>query len=416
MKPFRWLAWLALLWCGEAAAQPPPPLTLAWALDQARGANPELRALGAERAAAWERVPQVKALEDPTLAVQLWNFPFDRRPGAGSMVMVSVSQPLPWPGKLRLRGEVATASARIAGESVRLREYEVVAEVKRLYYQLWINRAARDINRRNQELVEQLRRAALARVPTGGGGVTDVLRSETEKARLRSDLLTLGRERLALAAALNVRLGRAAAAPLGEPVDFFPPAPSYGYPTLLSQAERHRPDLRAAGIEVSRADSQIALSRRSRFPDFMPTVMYMHDVEMGPSWGAMLGVTIPLWAGQKQGRAVREAAASATAARERQRTAALEIERQVRAALAAYDSAVERVRLLRDDVVPKARTALDATLAAYVAGRESLTAALDGRRLLQDLELECERARAEVEQARAELERAVGGRLGADGQ
>jgi outer membrane protein, heavy metal efflux system len=132
---------------------------------------------------------------------------------------------------------------------------------------------------------------------------------------------------------------------------------------------------------------------------------------MGPAWGGMVGVTIPIWSGQKQNRAVLEMSATASAARARQRVAHLEIGRQVREALASFESAAERVRLLREDVVPKARTALEATVAGYVTGRESLTAVLDGRRVLQDLELEHERARAEVEQTRAELERAVGGHL-----
>ncbi|MBI5481719.1 MAG: TolC family protein [Deltaproteobacteria bacterium] len=416
MKRSRGFAVLVLMCSNLAAAQQEPSFTLAWALEEARAANPELRALGADRTAAWERVPQVRALEDPTFSVQLWNFPFDRRPGAGSMVMLQLGQALPWPGKRALRGEVATASARIAGENVRTREYEVVAEVTRLYYQLWLNRATREINRRNQELLEQFRRAALARVPTGGAGVTDVLRSETEKARLRTELLNLERDRRVLIAALNVRLARSADVALGDPVDYFPPNPTYRYRSLLESAERQRPDLRAANLEVGRAASQTALARKSRYPDFMPSVMFMQDVEMGPAWGGMIGVTIPLWAGQKQNRAVSEAAATATAARERQRVARLEIERQVRAALAAYESAVARVQLLRDEVVPKARTALEATLAGYVTGRDSLTSVLDGRRVLQDLELEHERARAEVELARAELARAVGGRLPAERQ
>jgi outer membrane protein TolC len=364
--------------------------------------------------AAWERVPQARALEDPTFSVQLWNFPFDRRPGAGSMVMLQLAQPLPWPGKRALRGEVAAANARIAGENVRTREHEVVAEVTRLYYQLWLNRARREINQRNQDLLEQFRRAALARVPAGGAGVTDVLRSETEKARLRTELLNLVRDRHVLVAALNVRLGRPADAPLGDPADYFPPQPSYRYRSLLEAAASQRPDLRAAGLEVGRAASQTALARKSRYPDLMPSVMFMQDVEMGPAWGGMIGITIPLWAGQKQNHAVREAGASAAAARERQRGAHLEIERQVREALAAYESAIARVRLLRDEVMPKARTALEAILAGYVTGRDSLTSVLDGRRVLQDLELEHARARAEVEQARAELGRAVGGRLPGD--
>jgi len=402
---------LVLVIAGPARAAPLPPLTLDWALRTARQANPELRALAAERAGAWERVPQARALEDPSLAVQLWNFPFTRRPGAGSMVMAQLAQPLPFPGKRRLRGEVADASARLAGERVRSREVELAAEVKRLYYQLWTNRAARDVNRRNAALLEELRGAALARVETGAGSLSDVLRIETEQARLGTDLSVLRRDREVLAAALNVRLGREAAGPLGEPVEHFPPLPAASYPALLASAERQRPELRAAALEVSRAEAQTALARRSRYPDLTPMLMYMHDLEMGAAWGATLGVAIPIWSGQKQGRAVREALAMATAARERERAARLEVERQVREAQATAASAAERLELIHKQVLPRALASLQSVRADYVAGRGSLTALLDARRLLQDLELERERARAEAAIAAAELERALGGRL-----
>jgi outer membrane protein TolC len=410
-KHAMWIATLGLLVARAAAAQEAAPLTLGWALEELRARNPELRALGAERSAAWERVPQARALEDPTFTLQLWNFPFDRAPGSGSMIMYQLAQPLPFPGKRALRGEVAASAARVAGENVRAREYELVADVKRLYYRLWVNLAARQINHRNQDVVERLRKAALARVSTGGGAVPDVLRAETEKARLATDLVNLGRDREALAAALNARLGRPAAAPLGEPVAWFPPAGRFTYAALLREAERRRPDLRAAGFELERAERQTSLARRNRTPDFMPSLMLMQDLGMGLSWGGLIGVTIPLWAGQKQNRAVGEMAAMTLAARQRQVAARLEVERQVRAALASYDSALERLRLLREEVVPKARTTLDTVLAAYVTGRESLTSVLDSRRGLQDLELDVERARADAEVARAELERAVGGAL-----
>jgi outer membrane protein TolC len=406
----RRLAFFLLFWSSSASAEP-PALTLSWALKVAREANPEVRALAAEGAAAWERVPQARALEDPSLAVQLWGFPFTRKPGQGSMVMVQLSQPLPFPGKRALRGEVAAASARVAGERVRMRQVDLEAEVKRLYYQLWVNRASREIGRRNQGLLEQLRAAALARVTTSSSTVADVLRIETEQARLRAELANIRRDREVIEAALNVRLGRAPAAPLGEPVEHFPRPPSSSYAALVAAAERQRPDLRAAGVEAQRAERQTALARRSRFPDVTPMVMFMQDIEMGPSWGATLGVTIPVWSGDKQGRALREAAQMAIAAQERQRAVRLEIERQVREARATVESAGERERLLRAQVMPRARAALEALRSDYVSGREGLTALLDGRRVLQDLDLELARARAEAALAQAELERAVGGAL-----
>jgi len=406
-----WLALVVVLASGNATAQEPPPLTLGWALAEARAQNPEVRALAADESASWERVSQARALEDPTLTLQLWNFPFDKRPGAGSMIMYQIAQPLPFPGKRALRGEVAATTARLTGENARALELTLVAEVTRLYYQLWENRAAREINRRNRDLVGQLRKAALARVSTSGGGTGDVLRAETEQARLAVDLVSLGRDRRALAAALNVRLGRAADAPLGEPVAWFPTPAAHDYARLREEALRQRPDLRAAALEVERGERQVALARRSRWPDFMPSFMIMQDLEMGVSFGAMLGVTIPVWSGQKQAPAIREASALVQAARERQRTALLAIERDLTAALAAYESAAARVQLLHDEVVPKARTTLDVIVAGYVTGRESLITVLDARRVLQDLELDYERSRAEAEQARGELWRAAGGTL-----
>jgi hypothetical protein len=88
-------------------------LILPWLIEELSRANPELQALAAERQAAWQRVPQARAYDDPSFGVQLWRFPLGNGFTDDSMVMYQWTQPLPFPGKRRLRGAAAEAVAEV---------------------------------------------------------------------------------------------------------------------------------------------------------------------------------------------------------------------------------------------------------------------------------------------------------------
>ena len=82
---------------------------------------------------------------------------------------------------------------------------------------------------------------------------------------------------------------------------------------------------------------------------------------------------------------------------------------EVASASARVAAALDRHRILRDDVVPKAEQHLKVSEAAYVSGKLDFLALLDSERMLLSRQLERERALADQAMAEAELERVLGG-------
>ena len=68
--------------------------------------NPELVAARKQWEAATNRITQVRSLDDPTLSVQLWNYPQNFNLTQAQNNIFGLSQNLPFPGKLALKGNV----------------------------------------------------------------------------------------------------------------------------------------------------------------------------------------------------------------------------------------------------------------------------------------------------------------------
>jgi outer membrane protein TolC len=93
-------------------APPSAPTPLSQLLAEAETSNPQLSAADHEAQAARQMAPQVTTLPDPKVTYQQLSVG-SPKPFAGytnsdfSYVGIGASQELPYPGKLRLRGQVA---------------------------------------------------------------------------------------------------------------------------------------------------------------------------------------------------------------------------------------------------------------------------------------------------------------------
>ena len=102
--------------------------------------NPKVKAAGLEARASSFRIPQAKSLPDPMVGFSLKNMGF---PGftLGREVMsgvgLSFSQAVPFPGKLRLKGEIAETASKRAQETRDAVVLGVLREVKTAYFELY---------------------------------------------------------------------------------------------------------------------------------------------------------------------------------------------------------------------------------------------------------------------------------------
>jgi outer membrane protein TolC len=94
--------------------------------------NPEIQAVQRRWEAGKAVIPQVQTLPDPRTTFGYTDV--DEREG-----MYGLSQEIPFPGKLRLRGEVATREAERLEQEYLAARLRIIARLKEAYYDLHLS-------------------------------------------------------------------------------------------------------------------------------------------------------------------------------------------------------------------------------------------------------------------------------------
>jgi outer membrane protein TolC len=240
----------------------------------------------------------------------------------------------------------------------------------------------------------------------------DVLQAQVSVARMTEDLTVMRQERVAMAARLNALLGRFATDNVGE-LDL--PEPSADLPTvdsLMRLALDHRPALKAARERTMAAQAGYRAARRELYPDFMISLSYGQRPQFDDMATLMVGFTLPIWAGSRQLPMRREMRAmesmvDADVLNLRNETFANLVEMRSKAVRSA-----NLAQLYASSIVPQARTAVDAALAAYRVGRVDYMTLLDNQMTASRYQVEQARLAADYQGAVAEIEALVGVAIG----
>jgi outer membrane protein, heavy metal efflux system len=370
----------------EAPATPPAGLTrdpvLLGLVEESLARRPELRQADSLVAAERARVPQAGALQDPMLSLGLQNDGF-----AGiqvgkmetSFYQVMITQPLPWPGKLALRSEVASTGVRLAEASVARARLTAAADVQRAYLDLLLARDRLALQARLEALWSKAEGLSRIRYESGEGAQSDILRAQLERNRLRQRRWALEADERSRLQAIN----RLRARPLDEALPTTASVGGLGLPVVpgaegaLADAERRSPELLLARLQVERAASQVSLARRERYPDLAVTAAIMPRGGLEPMWSAGVSVTLPIFSGSKQSRAVAESEARAEAS-DGGAEAVLQLLRlRVQERQLLLGSLVESAGLYQRGLLVQSQATVDSTLSQYRVGRVTFASVLE---------------------------------------
>jgi cobalt-zinc-cadmium efflux system outer membrane protein len=341
-------------------------------------------------AAASSRVPPAAALPDPALALggQSMGLP----PGDNSTLTLELSQELPFPGKRGARRAMAEAEVTVR-EAARLqRRAEVVSAVRTHYANLYAIDGRKHVLAATDVLIEAVIRTMSARLSTGQASQESVLRLEIQAARIRQQVAGLKAERAGTVAELNRLLGEAP----DHPLDEISALPRITRPALdsLHRGLKAAPELLMRQAEVLAARRRLEEARLEARPDFMIGAGGGLTAMPEPVVMLRLGFSLPIWKSSKQAR-LREAADHDLAAAEAALAAGhARLSADLTGLVAEWDGTQELLREFRSTILPQSRSALDAALAAYAAGRGEFALVVEDLNLL--LEAGAESAQAEA--------------------
>ena len=396
---------------GQASAD---SLALDDVLAAARERNPRLHALRAVAEGAAYREPAASTLPDPMVQLGIMNFglpSFNADMPTSMAPSVQVMQTIPFPGKLSIRGDIASYESEMAGTVVGEAEWEVRSMASGMFYDLYGLDRRLEVMGETLSLLQDFQQVAKAMYVSGMGRQADVLRADVEVARMDGDIRAMRAMRITMAARLNGLLDRPADTPVPPPMlghlsMTIPPAD-----TLAAWARESRPLLEHGRLGVAQARRRTDLARRDFWPDLTLGVNYG---QRNPGTGTermgsvMVGFSLPVFASRRQS-ALRDAAL----AMERMAQAELgSREAGVRARIGEIMAELDRsrslVRLYADEVIPEAKATVESALSSYRVGAVDFMTLVDAQMTVNRFEGEYFQLLGEYGKAYTALESVVG--------
>jgi cobalt-zinc-cadmium efflux system outer membrane protein len=391
------------------------PTTLADLLTEAEKNNPQIQAARHGWQSAKQIPTQVATLPDPQVLLQQVNVG-SPRPFAGytnsdfSYIGVGFSQDLPYPGKLRLRGEIAQKEADATQQKYESVRRAVFAAVKMTYFQLGYLAKRQKILDEDGQLLQQVDQAAESRYRSGLGNQQDVLQAQLERTKLLREINMNQLEQGKMQAALKNLLNRAQSSTDIEAVELSESAPAYTFDQLLAEAKASNPDLAGMQKMVERQGLQIDLAKKDFYPDFNVQGMWQRTdpSQYRAYYQFTVGMRIPIYRSRRQRPELAQAESERDRAKSDFEGQSQQTAFQLRQQFITAEKSAQLLKIYREGLLPQARAELQAGLAAYQSSRQDFQALLASFLDVLKLDEEYWQTVSEHETALAQMEEVTG--------
>ncbi len=98
--------------------------------------NQKIKAAKMKWEAAIEKLPQVTSLDDPEIGIDTWNIPSNFDVSETRSTIFWISQKFPFPGKLKLKGNIVSKEAEKAKFHLDMVIRDVIVDLKKSYFEL----------------------------------------------------------------------------------------------------------------------------------------------------------------------------------------------------------------------------------------------------------------------------------------
>jgi outer membrane protein TolC len=359
---------------------------------EALARNPEILSAQKRYEAANQRPVQESALPDPMFSAG-WASVGNPLPGAGlgtepvANIGAMVSQPLPYPGKRRLKAEAAEKEAAVEFQNYQAVQLNVVSRLKQAYYRLQHAWSMGRVLDRNRDVLTGILRVTEARYQVGRGMQQDVLKAQTQLSLLEARRLQLEREKRAREAEINSLLARPVGSPLAPPPEPQVHPGMHGtLDAVLAATQKNSPMIKRDQHEIEKSETGVRLARRDYFPDFTVNAGYYNMGAMPSMYEFRVDMNIPLRT-RKRRAAVAEQQYTVEQARRSYAADAQSIAARIQDDWQMAETALKLVDLYDKTVLPQAYLTLQSSLASYQTGGVDFLSVLSNFAMVLEYEM-----------------------------
>jgi cobalt-zinc-cadmium efflux system outer membrane protein len=400
---------ITLFWAIAApAAESATPLSVL--LDEAVQSNPDILAARVAWQAATQVPSQVSTMPDPQVTVQHVSVG-SPRPFAGfsnsdfAYIGIGVSQDLPFPGKLKLKGEAADKDADVIRQKLEAVRRSVLQQVKEAYFQLAYIQQTLGILDRNDKLLEQIEKIAEAHYRVGQGSQQDVLKAQLERTKLQRELVHHHEVMQTQEALLRKLLNRAGDAPDIATETLVETPLSFTIDDLLAKVRTENPEVSGQHEMINRQSLQVEMARKDRYPDFSVQYMWQHTAEQFRDYYMVsFSARLPIYRRRKLNPEMTQAVEELHRSRREYESQVQSAFFDVRNQYLMAETSSQMLKIYREGLIPQALATYQSGLAAYQTGRLDFESLLSGLKDVLNFDEEYWKALADHETALAKIE------------
>lgn len=397
------------------------PRDLQALVSEALKANPEIKQMSSLHTASREAIKPAGAFDDPEVAFLMKDVPTDTwalNREDMTQKMLELSQKFPFPGKRRLRSEVAEEQARSDKFVYQEKANEVRAKMVIAYWSLSLSHGIFDLTQKNKQFWEQVVKVAETRYGVGQGQQADVLQAQVELGNYLDRLFQWTQKQESARAEINALRSQPPHTPVAQPQALTPRTLTLSLNNLISQAES-RPQLQALKALIAKQEKAVALARKDYYPDLTISLGYGFRETLAPPinqkqpdmFTSKVMFNLPIWHGSKIQPKIREEQAKQNAAQEAHQAGFNQLTAMIKDRFAKLQRLVKQVTLYDHGIVPQARQAATASLASYQVGALDFSQVYQNQIAVYNAEMQLQEYMKDFEENWAELEWLVGQEL-----
>ena len=386
------------------------PITLARALALTLERSPQLAAFSWDIRAAEARILQAKLLPNPEIS---WDGEDFTRAGVQSATesmqnTLVLSQLIELGGKRNTRVREAQFDRRATAWDYQVKRLEVLKSTTLAFIEVLSGQRKVQLAQENVELTERGIPATQKRLEAGKAASVELIRAKTEVATARIELTEATHELEAARVNLAAQWGakKATFPSVSGNLEQLRQIPSLESLKAKLQAN---PELAKWTTERERREASLNSARAEAQPDLTvnagPRLLGASHADMSVVAG--FSIPLPLW-NRNQGK-IAEAEANVAKTSDEQAAAEADANAELNEAYQNLQRAAEEVRMLRDTVLPGAKSVVDQTTDGYATGRFSQLDVLDAQRSYIESRTQYVRALSDFQKAAAQIDALTAG-------
>ncbi len=413
----NWTAALVLASGVLAFAEDMPAMRtpLTQLLAEAAANNTQISAANHSWKAATYLARQVTTLPDPQFTVQQLNVG-SPKPFAGfsnsdfAYIGFGASQDLPYPGKLRLRGDVANREAETQHAQEDVVRTSIGEQVKLLYLRLAYLEATLSILGRNDEVLRQLIENGLSRYSVGLGSQADVLKAQLEHTKILREITMHHQEMGQLEADLKQLVHRSQDSADIRPEQLTVTRFEYTAEQLQALVREHNPAVHMGANAVQKQEAQLKSVQREGKPDF--NVGYIFQLTgSGYRDYYMLTVNMRLPRRKRIEAEIAEAVEQLDRSKQERDSQMQQQLSEVQKQYVAVTSTTELLKEYQEGLIPQAEMAFHSEESAYQSNKQQFAPVLSSLLDVMTFQHDYQQAIFDHETALAHLETLTGASL-----